>query len=326
MFRQLRLFQKFHLAASVADAGGDFCQGRTLFHPRGATPVEQGRRAGFAQLLFNPPAAFVKKFIFEQGFRDGTYGLVISPAARLLHVSEIRQTLGAWPETPMKPAVSVSLVISTFKQPRVLAKSAGQSAVANAPAGGILISDDGSDEPTRELVKKISERSSVPVKHIWHPHDGFRKTVILNKTVLAAGGNYLIFTDGDCVPHPKFVADHAAWPRRAAGAGPALFCREEFVTEFEPGRTPVWRWMLTGKITGVVKGFRWPVPVIRHDTKQRGIIGCNMAFWREDILAVNGFDEDYTGWARARIPTSAPGFIIWAAGANWSMAAPSRFI
>jgi hypothetical protein len=39
---------------------------------------EQGRRAGFAQLLFNPPAAFVKKFIFEQGFRDGTYGLVIS--------------------------------------------------------------------------------------------------------------------------------------------------------------------------------------------------------------------------------------------------------
>jgi glycosyltransferase involved in cell wall biosynthesis len=39
---------------------------------------EQGKRAGFAQLLFNPPAAFVKKFIFEQGFRDGTHGLVIS--------------------------------------------------------------------------------------------------------------------------------------------------------------------------------------------------------------------------------------------------------
>jgi len=66
---------------------------------------------------------------------------------------------------------------------------------------------------------------------------------------------------------------------------------------------------------------------IRHDTKQRGIIGCNMAFWREDILAVNGFDEDYTGWGTGEdVPTSAPGFIIWAAGAIGPWAAPSRFI
>src|ERR1035441_9283207 len=39
---------------------------------------------------------------------------------------------------------------------------------------------------------------------------------------------------------------------------------------------------------------RYPIPA--SDTQQRGIIGCNMAFWREDIVAVNGFDEDYTGW------------------------------
>ena len=54
--------------------------------------------------------------------------------------------------------------------------------------------------------------------------------------------------------------------------------------------------MLTGKITGAAKGIRWPIPIIRRDTRQRGIIGCNMAFWRDDIVAVNGFDEDYTGW------------------------------
>ena len=54
--------------------------------------------------------------------------------------------------------------------------------------------------------------------------------------------------------------------------------------------------MLAGKITGAAKGVRWPAPIIRHDTKQRGIIGCNMAFWRDDLVAVNGFDEDYTGW------------------------------
>jgi glycosyltransferase involved in cell wall biosynthesis len=39
---------------------------------------EQGKRASLGQLVFNPPAAFVKKFIIEQGFRDGTHGFLIS--------------------------------------------------------------------------------------------------------------------------------------------------------------------------------------------------------------------------------------------------------
>ncbi len=26
--------------------------------------------------------------------------------------------------------------------------------------------------------------------------------------------------------------------------------------------------------------------------------GCNMAFWREDLISVNGFNEGFTGWGR----------------------------
>jgi len=39
---------------------------------------EQGRRAGLAHMVFNPPVAFLKKFILEQGFRDGTHGFLVS--------------------------------------------------------------------------------------------------------------------------------------------------------------------------------------------------------------------------------------------------------
>jgi hypothetical protein len=39
---------------------------------------ELGKRAGLPQLIFNPPAAFFKKFILEQGFRDGMHGFLIS--------------------------------------------------------------------------------------------------------------------------------------------------------------------------------------------------------------------------------------------------------
>ena len=197
----------------------------------------------------------------------------------------------------MKPDASISLVISTFNQPRALEKVfAGVTRQTRSP-DEILISDDGSDETTRELIGKFSKTSSAPVKHIWHAHDGFRKTIILNKTVAAAKGDYLIFTDGDCVPHPQFVADHAALAEKDFWVqGRRCFVREEFAPEFSAETIPAFGWMLAGKITGAAKGVRWPISIIRRDTKQRGIIGCNMAFWRADLVAVNGYDEDYTGW------------------------------
>ena len=113
----------------------------------------------------------------------------------------------------------------------------------------------------------------------------------------AATGDYLIFTDGDCVQHPKFVDDHAGLAESGFWVqGRRCFVREEFVPAFDATRIPAFGWMLAGRITGAAKGVRWPMAIVRRDTKQRGIIGCNMAFWRKDIIAVNGFDEDYTGW------------------------------
>jgi hypothetical protein len=53
--------------------------------------------------------------------------------------------------------------------------------------------------------------------------------------------------------------------------------------------------MISGRISGAAKGIRLPWPIIFRNKKQRGIIGCNMAFWRDDVLAVNGFDESFLG-------------------------------
>jgi hypothetical protein len=65
----------------------------------------------------------------------------------------------------------------------------------------------------------------------------------------------------------------------------------------QPGSAvPSLRLLLAGQLSGAAKGFRLPFPLIRRNTAQRGIIGCNMAMWRSDLLAVNGWDEDYEGW------------------------------
>jgi glycosyltransferase involved in cell wall biosynthesis len=193
--------------------------------------------------------------------------------------------------------MKTSLVISTYNQPAALAKAIRGWQRQTRWPDEILFSDDGSREATREIINQFAATAPVMVRHIWHADDGFRKTIILNKTLAAATGDYLVFTDADCVPHPRYIADHIALAERNFWVqGRRCFVREEFVPEFESGQTPVWRWMLTGKISGAAKGVRWPLPLVRRDMKQRGIIGCNMAFWRDDLVAVNGFDEAYTGW------------------------------
>jgi glycosyltransferase involved in cell wall biosynthesis len=193
--------------------------------------------------------------------------------------------------------MKTTLIISTYNQPDALAKAIRGWQRQTRWPDEILFSDDGSGGPTRAVIAQFASTAPVAVRHIWHPDDGFRKTIILNKTLAAATGDYLVFTDADCVPHQKYIADHLTLAEKNFWVqGRRCFVRAEFVPAFAAGETPVWRWLLTGKITGAAKGIRWPFALIRRDKQQRGIIGCNMAFWRDDLVAVNGFDEDYTGW------------------------------
>ena len=192
--------------------------------------------------------------------------------------------------------MKTSLIISTYNQPAALAKALDGWRRQTRWPDEILFSDDGSGEPTRTLIAGFAGAAPVPVRHVWHPDDGFRKTIILNQTLAEAAGDYLIFTDADCVPHPRFIADHLALAEKNFWVqGRRCFVKEKFAAAFSPS-APLGRWMLAGRITGLAKAIRLPFPLIRRNTGQRGIIGCNMGFWREDLLAINGFDEEYTGW------------------------------
>jgi glycosyltransferase involved in cell wall biosynthesis len=191
----------------------------------------------------------------------------------------------------------LSLIISTYNQPLALRKVLRGLEYQTQRPDEILIADDGSGEPTRRLVTDWKPTAGSLVKHVWHPDLGFRKTVILNEAIARAEGDYLVLLDGDCVPHHRFIEDHNSLAENGLWVqGRRCFVQERFVPVFEPGMTPIWRWMLLGHITGVAKGVRLPFPFFCRNREQRGILGCNMGFWREDLVAVNGFDEAYTGW------------------------------
>jgi glycosyltransferase involved in cell wall biosynthesis len=194
-------------------------------------------------------------------------------------------------------AAQISLIISTYERPGALEQVLRGAQRQSEMPGEIIIADDGSGPATRELIGQWQKRLATPLRHIWQPHAGFRKTLILNQAAAAARGRYIVLLDGDCVPHREFAADHAALAEQNFWVqGRRCFVRAESAAAFSAGATPVWRWMLTGRISGLAKAVRLPFPVVRRNTGQRGIIGCNMGFWREDLLAVNGFDEEYSGW------------------------------
>jgi len=77
----------------------------------------------------------------------------------------------------------------------------------------IYIADDGSGDQTRELIEsKKPLFFDDQIQHIWHEDEGYRKSLILNKTLeaLPADIEWIIFVDADTLLHPLFVADHQA--------------------------------------------------------------------------------------------------------------------
>ncbi|TDV39058.1 glycosyl transferase family 2 [Paraburkholderia caballeronis] len=148
----------------------------------------------------------------------------------------------------------------------------------------------------------------IHLEHVWHPDDGFRLAEIRNKAIAEARGEYLIFLDGDCVPQPDFVAQHRALAERGTMVTGSRILIGRSLTHLVVknkvslyGRSLVF-WLAqrikgeTNKLLPLfVKLPRWPRRPERS-FKWRGIKGCNMAAWANDVAIVNGFDESYMGW------------------------------
>ena len=105
-------------------------------------------------------------------------------------------------------SITSSVIITTYNRPKELEMVlCGLSMQKTAPTE-ILIADDGSSEETASIIKKWQQICSPPIIHVWHVDNGFQKPLICDKAVKAARGEYLIFIDGDSVPHPYWVRDH----------------------------------------------------------------------------------------------------------------------
>ncbi len=80
----------------------------------------------------------------------------------------------------------VSVIISTYNNPTWLEKVIWGYECQTFRDFELIIADDGSREPTKELVERFKQNSSLDIIHVWHSDDGFQKSAILNKAIRAS--------------------------------------------------------------------------------------------------------------------------------------------
>jgi glycosyltransferase involved in cell wall biosynthesis len=203
----------------------------------------------------------------------------------------------------MNPTPSASLIIATYNWPQALELCLQSVMHQQVMPGEVIIADDGSKEETGKLIEQYKQQLPVPVKHIWQPDEGFQLGKIRNKSMAAASGDYLIQVDGDLILHPQFVKDHiqAARPGSFIG-GSRVLLEETFSKQVLQNKQLRFTYFQEG-LKNRLNGLHAPAVARFIETfkKEKGLYnlrGCNMSFWKKDIVAVNGYDEAISGWGR----------------------------
>lgn len=199
--------------------------------------------------------------------------------------------------------MEISVIISTYNSEEWLQKVLWGYKMQSFREFELVIADDGSREDTRRLVEAFGKEAPFPVVHVWQEDEGFQKSKILNKAVLACTSPYIIMSDGDCIPRADFVEAH--YRNREKGrflSGgyfklPMDISREITKEDIERQNCFSLPWLLE---RGLKKSFK------NNKLKAKGLKerilntftptkptwnGHNASGWKADIVRANGFDE-----------------------------------
>lgn len=214
--------------------------------------------------------------------------------------------------TNMRIPPIASIIMTTYNAPRHLQLALAGMQVQTERNFELHIADDGSRPETAELVERFMQNAPFPVVYSWQQDLGYRKTKILNEAIRKAKADYFIFVDGDCICHRDFIANHLKYREKGFYlAGRRVDLGPEFSAKITPEMVlrgdfsrPNLR-LLFSSIRKDSEYWHRSLPiynnVLRRALKMEKIDdmkGCNFSVDRESLFKINGFDEDYEGYAR----------------------------
>lgn len=208
--------------------------------------------------------------------------------------------------------MKLSVIITTYNSEEWLRKVLLGFSIQTEKDFEVIIADDGSTRETAELIEKFQGKFKYPIIHVWQEDKGFRKSRILNKAILRSNSDYLLFTDGDCIPRKDFVAVHVKGKEKGYFLSGGYFKLPMHISEVISADDILSQkcfqipWLkkqglkINFKITKLTHNkyfaafMNWITPT------KRSWNGHNSSGFKEDILSINGFNEvmDYGGMDR----------------------------
>ncbi|HPA68095.1 MAG TPA: glycosyltransferase [Tenuifilaceae bacterium] len=284
-----------------------------------------GKKSSIFGIFYHSSWCFFKAYVIRLGFLDGYNGFVVSSLTaytrflkyvklrhlNLQHKSEslsvekiAKKEFVPLTSQPASGKPIATIIITTYNQPEWLKKVLWGFSKQTFSGFEILIADDGSDEKTKAVIEEFSRTGKFRLKHVWHPDMGFRKCTIINKAITQASSDYLIFTDGDCIPRNDFVETHVKYARRGYFLSGGYFkltqpvsvtITHDDITMQKPFKAS---WLLhqgqpfTYKLLKFTRS-RFLQHLLNTITTARATWnGHNVSGWKADIVAVNGYNEN----------------------------------
>jgi glycosyltransferase involved in cell wall biosynthesis len=201
----------------------------------------------------------------------------------------------------MTGPVRASVTLACYNECHVLELALAAFASQSFRDFELIIADDGSDQDYGPMLRAWAPRFAHPIQHVKHPRHGFHKARIQNRAVHVSRFDWLIFVDQDCLPHRDFVRNHLRYVRtgvaitgRRGNLAPSVVPSPEQILRRGLSVNPIallWLWM-RGKAKVIEQGYVAPV---FYESSNTTILGCNLSLAKSDLVAVNGFNEEWQG-------------------------------
>lgn len=203
----------------------------------------------------------------------------------------------------MRVFPSSSLVISTYNWPQALELCLLSVLQQKILPQEVVIADDGSKVETKNLVDNFRSKFSIPIKHVWHKDDGFKKTIILNEALRNSVGEYIIQIDGDIILHPLFIKEHLISAKKKSFIRGSRTLINATTTQHVLNNKKFNINFYSKGLLNRINAFHSPIlstlmMLGSKNNSPKDVIGCNTSFWKNDFIQINGYNNEILGWGR----------------------------
>ncbi|MGM0532845.1 MAG: glycosyltransferase family 2 protein, partial [Bacteroidota bacterium] len=197
-----------------------------------------------------------------------------------------------------------SVIFTTYNQPEWLRKVLWGYECQTEKDFEIVIADDGSGEETKKVIDDFQNNNLLKIQHVWHPDEGYQKCTILNKAILATSSEYIIVSDGDCIPRPDFVETHIKKAQKgyflSGGAIRLPWDLSKQISEedIKSERAFDLKWLIRQGLPKnknslkLIRNKKFNYIMNSLTPARASWNGGNSSGWKEDFFLINGFNEE----------------------------------